>query len=70
MWCSTVGCIVALTLSLLAAPLAAEAQQVGQVPRLGVLFPAELPVPEEPSLAAFRQALRAPRVRRGPDRCY
>ena len=57
MWCSTVGCIVALTLSLLAAPLATEAQQVGQMPRLGILFPAELPSPQEPSLAAFRQAL-------------
>jgi putative tryptophan/tyrosine transport system substrate-binding protein len=58
MWCSTVGCIITLTLSLLAAPLAAEAQQAGKVPRLGVLVPAEPPSPEEPHLAAFRQALR------------
>jgi len=58
MWCSTVGCIVTLILSMLAAPLAAKAQQAGKVPRLGVLFPAELPSPEEPNLAAFRQALR------------
>ena len=58
MWCNTVGCIVALTLSILAAPLAAKAQQVGKVPHLGVLFPAELPSPEEPSLVVFRQALR------------
>ena len=52
------GVIVTLTLSMLAAPLAAEAQQAGKVPRLGVLFPAELPSPEEPHLAAFRQTLR------------
>ena len=58
MWCSTVGCIVALTLSMPASPLAAEAQQAGKVPRLGVLVPAEPPSPEEPNLAAFRQALR------------
>jgi putative tryptophan/tyrosine transport system substrate-binding protein len=57
MWCRTVGCIVTLTLSLLAAPLAAEAQQARKVPRLGVLVPAEPPSPEEPHLAAFRQAL-------------
>ena len=39
-------------------PLAAEAQQAGKVPRLGVVFPTELTSPEEPNLAAFRQALR------------
>ena len=37
MWCSTVGGIVTLLLSLLAAPLAAEAQQPKHVPRLGFL---------------------------------
>ena len=37
MWCSTVGCIVTLTLSMLAAPLAADAQQARKVPRIGVL---------------------------------
>lgn len=58
MWCRTVGCIVVLALSMLAAPLAAEAQQAGKVPRLGVLLPAESPSPKEPNLAAFRQALR------------
>jgi len=57
MWCRTVGGIVTLILSLLTAPLAAKVQQTGRVPRLGLLFPAELPSPEEPSLAAFRQAL-------------
>jgi putative ABC transport system substrate-binding protein len=55
MWCSTVGCIVALTLSLLAAPLAAEAQSVGQMPRVGVLAPG---VPLGPCVEAFRQGLR------------
>ena len=58
MWCSIVGVIVPLVLSILAAPLAADAQQTGKVPRLGVLFPAESPSPEEPNLAAFREALR------------
>src|SRR5712691_6986938 len=37
MWCSTLGCLVALILSLLAAPLAAEAQHVGKVARIGYL---------------------------------
>ena len=46
-----------LTLALCVAPSVA-AQPAGKVPRLGVLFPAELPSPEEPNLAAFRQALR------------
>jgi putative ABC transport system substrate-binding protein len=53
----TVGFIVTLALSLLVAPLAAEAQPAGKVPRLGVLVPAEPPSPEEPHLAAFHQAL-------------
>jgi len=37
MWYSTVGGIVTLMLSLLAAPLAAEAEQPTHVPRLGFL---------------------------------
>jgi putative ABC transport system substrate-binding protein len=37
LWCSTVGLIVTLTLSLLAAPLAAEAQRAAKIPCLGVL---------------------------------
>ncbi len=37
MWYSAVGCIVALTLSLLVAPLAAEAQPPGKVYRIGYL---------------------------------
>src|SRR5215831_15155670 len=58
MWCSAVGCIVILTLSLLTAPLATEAQPVGKMPRLGVLAPG-LP-PREPGrgLDRFIQALR------------
>jgi putative ABC transport system substrate-binding protein len=58
MWCTIAGVIVTFTLSILAAPLAADVQQAGKVPRLGVVFPAELPSPEESHLAAFRQALR------------
>src|SRR5215475_1996025 len=37
MWCSAIGCIVTLILSLLAVPLAAEAQQPAKVPRVGWL---------------------------------
>src|SRR2546428_9589552 len=37
MWRSTVGCIVTLVLSLLAAPHVADAQQRGKVPRVGWL---------------------------------
>ena len=37
MWCSAVGCIVTLTLSLLVAPLAAEAQPPIKVARVGWL---------------------------------
>jgi ABC-type uncharacterized transport system substrate-binding protein len=37
MWCNTVGCIVMLILSLLAAPRAADAQAPTKVPRVGYL---------------------------------
>ena len=43
MWCSAVGCIMILTLSLLAAPLATEAQPPGKVYRIGYL--ATIPPP-------------------------
>jgi putative ABC transport system substrate-binding protein len=43
MWCSAIGFIVMLTLSLLAAPLAAEAQPPGQVYRIGFLSTTPLP---------------------------
>src|SRR5262245_28954930 len=58
MWCNAVGCIVTLTLSLLAAPLAAHGQPAGKLPRIGVL--AAGPPPGEPGRGAqrFRQALR------------
>jgi ABC-type uncharacterized transport system substrate-binding protein len=57
MWCSTVWCIVTLTLSLLAAPLAADAQQAGKVPRIGYLRVTS-PSDRPPLLDAFRQRLR------------
>jgi putative ABC transport system substrate-binding protein len=37
MWCSTVGCILLLTLRLLATPLAADAQPAGKVWRIGFI---------------------------------
>ncbi len=48
------GLIVVLTLGVLAAPLAAEAQQPPKVPRVGVLWP----ISDDPMLEAFRQGLR------------
>ena len=47
-----------LVLGLLLAPLPSDAQQPGKVPRIGVVVPAERASPEEPNIAAFRQALR------------
>jgi putative ABC transport system substrate-binding protein len=44
--------------ALLAAPLAAEAQPAGRMPRIGVLLPAEPASPTEPNASAFRQGLR------------
>src|SRR5207302_11066000 len=53
---STIGLI--LILSLLTAPSAANAQQRGKIPRIGVLLPGS-PGPEyERRLDAFRQGLR------------
>jgi putative tryptophan/tyrosine transport system substrate-binding protein len=57
MWCSTVGCVITLTLSILTAPLAAEAQQRATVPRIGILTPAS--EASTPLWEAFRQGLRA-----------
>ena len=37
MWCSAIGCIVTLILSLLTVPPAADAQQPAKVPRVGWL---------------------------------
>src|SRR6266478_4392496 len=54
MWCSAVGCIMMLTLSL----LAAEAQQQGKVFRVGALTPAFPTSEPYLPLEAFRQGLR------------
>ena len=53
MWFSAVGCIVLLILSLLVAPLAAEAQPRLKVPRIGYI--GDTP---GPYVDAFRQGLR------------
>ena len=55
MWDRVIGCIVTLILSLLAAPLAAEAQPAAKIPTVGVLEPH--PHPGASCLAAFRQGL-------------
>jgi len=52
-----IGLAVVLGISLLIAPLAAEAQ-AGKVPRIGVIVPVEPESPNEPNIGAFRQALR------------
>lgn len=43
MWCSAVGCMVTLIVSLFAALLAAETQPAGKIYRLGILSPAPVP---------------------------
>jgi putative tryptophan/tyrosine transport system substrate-binding protein len=57
MWCRTVGCIVTLTLSLLAAPLAADAQHTGKVARIGYLSGVSS-AGTPPPFVALRQGLR------------
>src|SRR5216683_7739275 len=57
MWCSTVGVIVTLTLSILAAPLVTDAQPAGKVYRIGRLSSGP-PREPNPGLEAFRQGLR------------
>ena len=57
MWYSAVGFVVTLTLSLLVAPLTAEAQQATKVHRIGRLSPGS-PTEPNPNLEAFRQGLR------------
>src|SRR5262245_32180637 len=56
MWYRAVGCLVTLTLSLLTAPLAAEAQPLPKVPRIGVLSPYSSTAASR-NHAAFRQGL-------------
>jgi putative tryptophan/tyrosine transport system substrate-binding protein len=53
-----IGLAVVLAFSLTLAPLATEAQQARNVPRIGVVVPAEPESPDEPNVAAFRQGLR------------
>ncbi|MBI4010996.1 MAG: ABC transporter substrate-binding protein, partial [Candidatus Rokubacteria bacterium] len=53
----TLGPIGTLVLALLAAPLAAEAQPPGPVPRIGLLEPGSLAA-RAPLWEAFRQAMR------------
>ena len=57
MWCSTLGCLVMLILSLLVAPLATTAQPRGKIPRVAVLEPTSQAHPA-PCLFAFQQGLR------------
>jgi putative ABC transport system substrate-binding protein len=58
MWYSTLGCLVTLILSLLTAPLAAEAQSSPPVPRIGVLAAFSLTA-EARNRDAFRHGLHA-----------
>ena len=57
MWCSAVGCLVTLLLSLLVVPLATQAQPAGQMPRVGVLVPGVPPGEPGGWLDRFRQGL-------------
>src|SRR5262245_34041912 len=57
MWCSTVWCIVLLTLYMLATPIAAGAQQVGKMARVGYLLASPITPGGAPTLEAFRQGL-------------
>ncbi len=50
--------ILALSLALLAGPLAADAQQPAKVPRIGVLLLGTSPATVSPAIEAFRQGLR------------
>jgi len=53
-----IGLTVILTLSLVVAPLAAEAQRAGKVPRIGVLLPSSGTDPTDPVAEAFYRGLR------------
>src|SRR5712691_10734583 len=56
MWYSVIGCIVTLSLSLCAAPLAAVAQQPTHVHRIGVLLDT---TPGREYVGAFLEGMRA-----------
>jgi putative ABC transport system substrate-binding protein len=58
MWGSTIGCIVTLMLSLLIAPLTAEAQPTAKVSRIGVLANNSLAFVLVHYIESFRQGLR------------
>jgi putative ABC transport system substrate-binding protein len=58
MWCNAIGWIVTLTLSLLVAPLAAEAQPASKVYRIGYLGVGHPPSGPNPYLDAFGEGLR------------
>src|SRR5262245_18256780 len=57
MTCSALGCLIVLSVRLLAAPLAAEAQPPAPVPRLGLLLPGSA-AGYASRLEAFRHGLR------------
>ena len=58
MWFRAVGCILTLTLSLLMALLAAHAQPLGKIPRIGVIMQGTPPGEAGDELDVFRQGLR------------
>jgi len=58
MWCSTVGCLVTLILSLLTTPHAADAQQQGKVARIGILGGGPYPSEAQRQQSPFLQKLR------------
>jgi putative tryptophan/tyrosine transport system substrate-binding protein len=58
MWYGTVGCIVALTLSLLVAPYAVEAQHPTKVYRIGILAGSAQALRERRGYDAWQQGLR------------
>jgi putative ABC transport system substrate-binding protein len=58
MWCAAIGCIVTLLLSLLTAPLTAEAQPLAKIPRIGVLSAGPPGGSDPAAIEAFRQGLR------------
>jgi hypothetical protein len=66
MSCSTLGCIVTLTLSLLAAPLMAQPRST--VPRIGILPPAA--DASTPLWEAFRHGLRDLGMWRALSSCW
>jgi hypothetical protein len=58
MWFRAVGCILTLTLSLLTALLAAHAQPIGKMPRIGVSMQGDPPGAAGDELDVFRQGLQ------------